>query len=503
MYIDDLFHLQKDLVSKFAEAQVHLYRHNVNLQDYFHALDFNLFYDQNGGSSRPSSVNPLAVRSFQIADRASRVFKPRKIKTDIVFCPTPYFGRKTEIQLLIRTLLGLAQTGAEILCLLPTHAPFRKELDAQLESAGHSKQIKFLDPEIPQSPVEGQLRRIAAKLRGRAAFEEIVQILEPYGLSPTSSAMADFEKTALYVEAWERLASSIEFNAVVARCHWYDLCSSVCRCGLERGKPVVTFQQGVVDYTLDVPIIASKFVAFGESSANVLAQLNSRFFDAVGSPRTPVEFFPVGSLFDVLPSLSDQFSLQSVLLIDAYSVPGDPWGTNREVQALLEVAERLLTAGPPLQRLIIRPHPHWSDFDFGSALELVRAHRDKCELSHPVWTLEEDLRRASVVVGISSGVLTVASASGLPTIFLRTEQGYSIRDLECFSPEQTLLPDAAFQEVSKLLTDPQSYVEARKVALRNAGKYYAGGANAALDGAFFTRILSDGATKNDGMDHSQ
>jgi hypothetical protein len=108
-----------------------------------------------------------------------------------------------------------------------------------------------------------------------------------------------------------------------------------------------------------------------------------------------------------------------------------------------------------------------------------------------VWPLEDDLRRASVVVGIASGVLTVASASGLPTIFLRTEQGFKIRDLECFSPAQTLLPDEAFREISRLLTDRETYAEARKVATRNASEYYTNGANAALDGAFFTRLLSN------------
>jgi hypothetical protein len=450
-----------------------------------------MLYGQNGGRSGRPSTNPLAAWSFRAADKASRVIKPPKVKTEILFCPTPYFGRKTEIRFLIRTLLGLCQTGAEILCLLPVHAPFRKELDEKLEDAGYGKQIRFLDPRISFGPIDGRMREIAAKLRGRAAFAKTVEILEPYGLSPTRWSLLDFERTAQDIEAWERLAPSIEFDAVVARCHWYDLCSSVCRTGLERGKPVITFQQGVVDYTMDVPIVASKFVAFGASSASVLAQLNHRFFDAVGSPEPPVEFFPAGSLFDVLLPLPDQFSLQTVLLIDSHSVEGDPFGTKAEVQSLLQLAEKLLSTQPSLRRLVLRPHPHWSDHDLEACLELVREHRDVCEVSHPVWPLEDDLRRASVVVGIASGVLTVASASGLPTIFLRTEQGFKIRDLECFSPAQTLLPDEAFREISRLLTDRETYAEARKVATRNASEYYTNGANAALDGAFFTRLLSN------------
>ena len=415
--------------------------------------------------------------------------RSRRIKTDILFSPTLYFGRKTEVHFLKRTLLGLADTGAQILCLLPLYTPLHRNLELELTAAGRERQVTFLDPETPLNSLDMRTHALAAELRGRAAHAKVVDILEPYGVSPTRWSLGDFEKTAHYIEAWERLAPSIDFEAIVARCHWYNLSSPICRTGLQRGKPVITFQQGVVDHTLDVPITASKFVAFGASSASVLAESNRRFFDAVGSLEPPVEFVSAGSLFDAVFPLPDQFELRSLLVVDSHSAAGDPWGTGTEVQALLQLAEKILNAGLPLNRLVIRPHPDWSNHDLGACLQLVREHRDVCELSHPAWPLEEDLHRASVVAGIASGVLTVASASGLPTVFLRTEQGFNIRDLECFSPAQTLLPEAAFREVSRLLTDSEAYAEARRVATRNASWYYAGGANAALDGAFFTRLL--------------
>ena len=490
MDVEDFFRSANERVSRFAQAQVYLYRQDVALHDYFHALDSNMLYGRKDGHMSRPSVNPLAEWSFRVADKARRFIRPPKIKVDVLFCPTLYFGRKTEVRFLIETLLGLCQTGAEILCFLPVYAPFRKELDEKLEAAGYSKQVRFLDPVMPSGTTDSRMRAIAAKLRGRAAYFETVETLEPHGLSPTASALADFEKTAVYIEAWDRLAASIEFEAVVARCHWYELGSSVCRAGLERGKPVITFQQGVVDYSMDVPVLASKFVAFGASSASVLAQLNSRFFDAVGRPESPVEFLPAGCLFDVVTPLPDQFSLRTVLLIDSHLVEGDPFGQRVEVQSLLRLAEQLLRTQPALRRLVIRLHPHWSQHDVEACLELARKYRDVCELSHPVWPLEDDLRRSSVVVGIASGVLSVASASGLPAIFIRNEEGYWIRDLECFSPEQTLLPDAAFRQLERLLTDREAYARARQTAMRNAREYYANGANATLDGAFFTGLLS-------------
>jgi len=489
--IEDLFHSPQDNIKRFAEMQVHLFRNDVSLQDYFHALDADTFVGPRSVPGGRVSINPFLAWSFLAVDKATQIFKPRKIKTDVLFSPTPYFGRKTEVRFLTRTLLGLADTGAEILCLLPGYAPFRMDLESQLTAAGRRKQVTFLDPAMSFHPLERRMCSVAGRLRGRAAFEKVVQILEPHGLSPSRAALGDFERAAQYAEMWERLAPYIEFNSVVARCHWYDLCSAVCRTGMERGKPVVTFQQGVVGNTLDVPIVASKFVAFGAPSSTVLAEANQRFYQAIGSPEPPIQYFNSGSLFDTISPLPDQFSLQTVLLIEMESTPGDPWGTDGEVQALLQLAKKLLAAKLPMRRLLIRPHPHWSDLDLGACLELVREHRDVCELSHPIWPLEEDLRRSSIAIGIWSGALTVASASGLPTIFLRTPQGFETLDLACFSPEQTLSPDEAFRAVSKLLVDPQSYAEARKVALHNSSEYYASGANAALDGPFFTSVLSD------------
>lgn len=501
--IHDLFYSPADRIAKFAEMQVHLYRHDVSLQDYFHALDLNIFCGAGGVPNDRAPISPLAAWSFHAVDKASQISRPRKFKTDVLFCPTPYFSRKTEIRFLARTLLGLAQTGAEILCLLSVGAPFRQELELELTAAGCRKQITFLDPGVPFNPVERRMRTIAARLRGRAVLEKAVEILEPHGLSPDRSALTNFERTAQYVEAWERLAPSIVFDAVVARCHWYDLCSPVCRTAMQRGKPVITFQQGVITHTTDFPITASKFVAFGASSASVLAQTNRRFFDAVGIPEPPIDYVNAGSLFDTLLPLPDQFSLQTVLIVDLHSDPGDAFGTDGQTQALLQLAEELLAAKLPLRSLVIRPHPHWSNLDLEACLRLVREHRDVCELSHPAWSLEDDLRRSSVVIGILSGVLTVASACGLPTIFLQTEKGFITRDLACFSPAQTLLPDAAFREVGRLLTEPQSYAEASKVALRNASEYYANGANAMLDGAFFARLLSDKPAKNAVLQHLQ
>ena len=449
MDIDDLFHSPVGRIAAFSQMQLHLYRHDISLQDYFVALQLDTLTSPRVNSRDQRASSRLITWAIHGADKLSQLRPRRKIKTDVLFCPNPDFSRKTETRFFVRALLGLAQTDATILCLLPAGAPCRDELDAQLAAAGRSGQVTFIDPATPLNPMEGRLRSRVARRRGRSAFEETVRILEPHGLSPSMEVEAGFERLAYFVEAWERLAPWVEFDAVVARCHWLALCSPVCRTARQRGKPVITFQQGVIGHTLDVPVTASKYVAFGQPSASFLARLNGRFFQAAGMPEPPVEYVNGGCLVDTLTALPDQFDHQTLLMVDVPAGQGDFYGIESQCRALLQLAERLLAADLPLRRLVIRPHPYWSNLDFEACQRLVREHSTRCELSHPVWSLEDDLRRSSVVVGIFSGVLTVASACGLPTVFLETEHGYTTGDLACFSPRQTLLPDAAFCEIGK------------------------------------------------------
>jgi len=496
MNTDDLFHSSRGRIAAFSQMQLHLYRHDISLQDYFVSLQLDTQTSPRVRSHDQRAPGWLRAWAIRGADKASRLNTLRKIRCDVLLCWDPYFVRKTETRFFVRTLLGLAQTEAKILCLLPTRAPCRQELDAQLEAAGRKGQVTFLDPTTPLNPVDACLRERIARIRGRSAFEETFEILEPHGLVPSSEAKASFEHVAYFVESWERLAPLVEFDAVVARCHWLALCSPVCRTGLQRGKPVIVFQQGVIGTTLDVPLTAAKYVAFGKSSASLMAQVNRRFFQAAGIPEPPVEYVQGGCLFDTVVALPDQFDHQTLLMVDAANEPGDFYGMDSQCRALLQLAERLLTSDLPLRRLVIRPHPYWNSLDLEACKRLVREHSTRCELSHPAWSLEDDLRRSSIAAGVFSGVLTVASACGLPAVFLQTEQGFKTADLICFSPHQTLLPDAAYCQIGNMLTDRQAYEEARNRALHNAREYYAGGTNLDLSGAFFERLLRTGSASD-------
>ncbi len=469
--------------------QVRLYRHNPRLQDYFMQLQLGTLIQPSFGSTARQRAKSLFNLAILGADRVTRLLPRRKYKADVLLCPTPYHDRKTENELTIRTLLGLAQTDATILCLLEGSAPFRKELDTRLAAAGRTKQVEFVDPIAPPSPLEARLRTRSARMRGRSTLQEISEVLDRRDLNLRTEIQSGFEHTAYYVDAWERLAPMMDFEIAVTRCHWNTICSSVCRTAQVRGKQAVTFQQGVIGHTLDAPVTATKYVAFGQSSASFLAKVNSRFFQAAKMPEPSVEYIQGGCLFDKVCVPPDQFGLQTLLMVDVQANPGDFYGVASQCQALLDLAERLLAEDSPLRRLIIRPHPHWSDLNLESLQALARKYSARCELSHPGWPLEDDLRRSSAAVGIFSGILTVASAWGLPAYFLMTDQGYMTQDLACFADDQILSPEDAFGQISRVITDRETYAEARAVALQNARKYYANGANLDLSASFFEPLL--------------
>src|ERR1700733_2474541 len=146
METEDLFHSSSRRIAEFSEVQVRLYRHNIRLQDYFMQLQLGTLTSSLVSSRHQRPANPLLSLAIRGAEKVGRLLSHRRYKADVLFCPTPYFDRRTENRLTIRTLLGLAQTDAKILCLMEAGAPFRKELDPQLTAAGRKNQVEFVDP---------------------------------------------------------------------------------------------------------------------------------------------------------------------------------------------------------------------------------------------------------------------------------------------------------------------------------------------------------------------
>lgn len=492
METGDLFDTSSLRIREFAEMQVLLYRHDPGLQQYFMQLQLKMQTVEGAASSGPPPVRPRFALPARAADKLSRFVSHKRYRADVLYCPAPYFDRKTENKLTVRTLMALAKTGASVLCLIPAGVPVRGELEKQLAASGRATQVEFLDPTAPFGPVEARLRTRCARMRAWKAFEEMAGVLEPLGVRFGLDSQIGFEHTASYVEAWERVAPFVEFETAVVRCHWNTLCSAVCQTAMARGKAIITFQQGVIGHTLDVPVTATKYVAFGSASASFLDRVNRRFHQAAQRSEPAVEYISGGSMIDDVHLLPDQFEQKTLLVVDVQVNQGDFYGVSGQCDALLKLVERLLASDLPFRRIIIRPHPYWTDLELEALQSLARAFSDRCELSHPAWSLEDNLRRSSAAIGIFSGALTVAASGGLPTYFLQTEHGFMTEDLACFA-SQKVSPDEAFRELGRILCDHGAYEMARNLALKNAREYYAGGKNLDFSDGFFERLLAQPA----------
>src|SRR5208283_4471642 len=99
MDLHDLFRAPKgSWLEAFARMQLHLYRHDASLQDYFMMLHSETFAGPRASSRNRQAVSRYIEGVIQVADRISRFRPRRRIKADVLLCPMPYFDRKTETQ---------------------------------------------------------------------------------------------------------------------------------------------------------------------------------------------------------------------------------------------------------------------------------------------------------------------------------------------------------------------------------------------------------------------
>ena len=476
-------------MERFAAQQVLLYKQNPSWQCFFEALQMDTLGDSPATPSYRAMMHHLANKAIIGGSRAFRQ-RRKRVKADVLLCPTPYFSRESEMHLFLKILIGIAKTGRSIACLMPRDVPCSLELNHLLDAHNLRSRIHFIDLLGDLNLIERPLLRKAGLAQGEIAFDNAVDILMPHCVAPGWNTLPHFQRLARFLEAWQQISDQIEFESAVTRCHWMPLCAAVSRTAIERGKRAITFQQGVIGHSLDAPVTASDFVAFGDQSAVFLNALHRAFFAAVGTTEPQVSYHRAGCLFDPIVDRKGHFSQSTLLVVDYPSAQIDFYGVQTQIDALFTLMERFLAEGHPSWRVIVRPHPHWQGLNLASCQTLANRYPGRCEISHPSWPLDEDLNRSSAAIGIFSGVLTVASASGMPSYFLKAVNGFATGDLACFEPEQILDQEAAWLTLKQLFTDPDAYEKASATALRNARAYYANGANARLDEDFFQHLLS-------------
>lgn len=379
--------------------------------------------------------------------------------------------RAADIAMMVRLLAGLIRMGLRVVYLSRFGTPEHRAitlLSSRLARPGH---ISILDPFC----YEGRFSRTIAKLRAaglaRTDYERISATLRSnFALRPGSFLL--MRQVASAKLAWEALAPSVSYGMVFARNHFHTLSAAVAVYSLERRIPVVTFQHGVVSTGAPfIPVVATQQVCFGPRSSLLLSRLDEEAHHASSRPRLCKHFLNGGALFDTILTPRNNRAERTVLFIDQQTNwAGEFYGINLEFACLIAIAKNLITGYPSISRVIVRLHPDNRQPDSWHRLQ------DDCprkfSISPAGTPLAYDLARTSVVVGLFSGALVTAAASGIPVLFVWQPGWFFTPDLSDFFPSMFIAPDEVPGRIAQILSAEDHYAEASASAIDAARGYY-------------------------------
>lgn len=459
----------------FAAAQPLLYRHDPALHRYFYAIQKHVRFEENEDPPAWKQPAPLHRALARACHRAARHAPRRRLAADVLLCGTWLWERPQENDLWARLLEGLLRRGASVLCLIHTGTGLFQRLKRLRAAHRGPGRVTFLDPRGLIGRLDERLGLDLACAKAWRDAQRLRAVLRAGGCSLSARAWPAILWTAAQELAWARWAPHLTFETAVVRCHWLPLCSAVARTGLRCGRKVATLQQGVVSHSLDAPVTAHQMLCFGDASARTLGAMDAAFAQETGRAVTCTDYAPVGSLIDPVLPLENNFERRTVLVVDQSTGWADAfYDLAAQNAALQQLVARLCAAeGGPACRVVIRPHPLGRTLAFWK--ELAARHPARCVISQPKErSFADDLRRSSVAVGLFSGALTTAAASGLPAYFLDVPGGYRTPDLACFEATQFLSPDALFSEISRLCRDEAFYCGAQTRSRAAAAAYHEG-----------------------------
>src|SRR5579863_7702918 len=175
MDISGLFSSRAKYLADFARIQTLLYRQDPTLQDYFHPLQLDLLDSARARAGHDSHNKDFWTGALHRTLKFSTSGNRHRLKADVLVCPSQHFGRRSETLFFFRTVLGVAEIGAKVLCLVPDGEPSKVELNSLLERAGRRGQVEYFDVRAAENQIEARLAPRIAKKRAKATFDEVVQ----------------------------------------------------------------------------------------------------------------------------------------------------------------------------------------------------------------------------------------------------------------------------------------------------------------------------------------
>lgn len=376
--------------------------------------------------------------------------------------------RQTEMRMMYRLISAMLERGASIVYLV------------RFGSAEH----ECLCPLAEQYPMQMKLvdlyhglgadRRRLSAAAVHQAWKHFCMVNDLVGrdLRIPERTFSFFLGAMVRRMVWERLKPFLVYERLLVRNHFGSLESVMALDALLEGKPVVTLQHGVISSSGFFPVLATTVLTFGQSSADFLRREDERFARWCNTSVYARRYIPVGSLFDEIHTVPEGFDCRTILLIDQYNAGAcsfygleEPF--RRLPEVVLAVAQRVAGA-----RIILRLHPSQQQVP-----EWVKDASANIVISQGV-PLHEDLARSTLAVGLFSGALTVAAASGVPTFFLWEPGWFYTPDLSCFANGNFVSAEEFVERAVACLISQQAYQRERQLAMHNAEGYYAGGRQA-------------------------
>lgn len=482
----------------FARAQVLLARNAPELLYQAMGIQKTLRRDTEREAGAPAaSAAPDAPprrflgRALRHLDAAAPAW--RRYDVDVLLCGTWAWNRQQEHRMWERLLRTLLRRGTSVLCLTPRAGKLHERLRSLQEE--HARRVAFLDPRIGRGRLRDRPSHLRAREAARHELQEAQRVLSAQDVYLAEGAHASFLWNAARRLDWQRWAPRIAFEVALVRCPWLPLCNAVTRTARRRGRRLVTFQQGVVSHSIDVPTRADTYVCFGRSSQRVLERMDRAFAEAAGDDATEraeggTQYVRAGSFFDPVVRVDGGFAQHTVLVFDqTVGWAMRYYGLQAQQDALQRLVRRLLAESDALDRLVVRLHPARPQSSAGAWQNLAEAFPERLVLSGRERPIVDDLRRASVALGLFSGALATAAACGLPTCFLTTPGGFYTPDLDCFA-ERFGEENELFETIQALLRDREAYRRAQEACLERARDYYESGTACSFDEALVERILS-------------
>ena len=397
--------------------------------------------------------------------------------------------RQNEIMMMVRLLRGVLSMGFRVIYLVSFGSAEHHAISELAGNLGRQGQLRLVDPYCSRGRYEHIVNRARADFLARSDFLKIVENL-PSDIGLRSDTRSAIHGVSMAKLIWDDLTAHLDFRIACLRNHFDVFSSAVAVQCLQQKKPIVTFQHGIVSTKGGfLPIVASRQVCFGKSSSLLLQRSERELNESAGRSGYCKTFVLGGSLVDEIQPRHQNFEEATVLLIDQENLwAKNFYGIEHEFECMALLMEDILRTSSIVKSVVVRLHP--DNQKANRWYRLKDAYPGKFDISLAGLSLQNDLKRAAVVIGLFSGAMVSAAASGIPVLFVWQPGWYYTPDLGCFFQDSFIPPTLLLERIEQMLLNRDCYQEACAAAIKASGHYYFRRQTQTFEGDFISELFS-------------